>query len=493
MAFRWRFLWPLVFTSCCLMALCVLTAVSLFRQQASASAVLRENVASRRAATELGECFLDINALLRDRVESVEPLHARARKHLDEIRALADQPEEKVFSERLHESFAAYLRHWKNMPPPGDPGHNKAVRDAVSMLETNLLKVCEELASFNARRIEKAVEQHEQVLRQLAWGIAGVSGLGGIAGLVLGFGVARGLTQSIRRLQVQIQDAAGQLGGELPAIVLKSEGDLAGLHEQMQLLSGGIEAIVGKLQERERQVLRADQLAALGQLATGVAHEIRNPLTSIKLLVQAGLEDDGSSGLASEDLRVIEQEIRRMERSLNSFLDFARPPRLERRPADILALLESVVALIRGRAEKQGVSVMINAPVTERVTLLVDSEQVKQVLLNLALNALDAMPSGGTLLLTLAPTADGGARIRVSDTGHGIAPEVKPKLFQPFVSSKETGLGIGLVISRRIVENHGATLEADISAVNGAVFTISFPADAVAVIRPLPAERVMTS
>ena len=474
MSYRYQYLWPLVFTSVGLMALCAITAVSLVQQHETVGEGLRENVASRKVATELEECLLDIQVLLKDRVESVEALHSRALRHLEAIEAHADQEEEKMLAQRLRQAFTLYLAHWKSMPAKGKPGHEKAVRDAVVMLETNLLKTCDELLQFNGRRIETTTEQHEQALRQLAWGITGVSGLGGIAGLVLGFGLARAVSQSIRRLQVQIQGAAGRLGDESPSLILTGEGLFGDLHEQMDRLSARIEAIVERLHEREREVLRAEQLAAVGQLATGVAHEIRNPLTSIKMLVQAGLEEEQAS-LAGEDLRVIEQEIRRMERSLRSFLDFARPPKLERRAVDVLDLVRVVVDLTRGRADKQGVRVLIDAP-SSSVPLTADGEQVQQVLVNLALNALDAMPAGGTLTFHVAATPDGGATIRVLDTGAGIAADVLPRLFQPFVSGKPTGLGMGLVISRRLVENHGGTITAWNPSGGGAEFTVTLPA-----------------
>lgn len=475
MNYRWRFLWPLVFMSGCLVILCAFTAVSLFHQHATVGEVLRKNVASRRAATELEECLLDILALLKNRVESVEALHDRAIRHLRLIEAMAEQPEEKNLSSRLEESFAVYLSHWKSMPARGQSGHDKAVKEATNLLENNLLKTCDELLQFHSRRIEDTTEQHELALRQLAWGIAGVSGLGGIAGLALGFGLARGLSQSIQRLQVQIQGAAESLGEESPAVVLTGVGELGDLHEQMDRLSKRIEEIVQRLHEREREVLRAEQLAAVGQLATGVAHEIRNPLTSIKMLVQASLEEPAPS-LAAEDLRIIEQEIRRMERSLKAFLDFARPPKLERRPVDLLNLIQGVINLTRGRAEKQGVRVVVNANAAT-VPMVADGEQVQQVLVNLMLNALDAMPTGGTLTIHVVGFASGGAEIKVCDTGPGIAPDLLTRLFQPFVSGKETGLGMGLVISRRIVENHGGTIAAANPPEGGACFTIVFPAD----------------
>src|SRR5262249_25256833 len=155
-----------------------------------------------------------------------------------------------------------------------------------------------------------------------------------------------GLGQSIHQLQVRVLDAANKLGQELPSVSLNGSGDLEALHGQMQDLLAQIEQVVQKLHQREREVLRADQLAATGRLAAGVAHEIRNPLTSIKLLVQAGREDAESRGMPAEDLQIIEREIRRMEHSLQTFLDFARPPKLRRSAQDLGTLVDHTCNLI---------------------------------------------------------------------------------------------------------------------------------------------------
>jgi signal transduction histidine kinase len=455
---RWRFLGPLVLISLSLVTLCALTAASLFRQQQALTLVLRENIGSRRAAAELEECLIDLIALLKDHVEAVSALNARLRGHLTAIDTYADQPEEEALAERLADSFARYRREWRALPPPGQPGHEEAVNAALRVLEGEMLPASQELRAYNSARIEESTGHHDRVLRQLAWGMAGIGGLGGVAGVVLGFAVARGVSQSIRRLQVQIRDAAGKLSPGVPEIVLTGVGDFRGLQEQIDQLTARIETVVQELQQREREVLRAEQLAAVGQLAAGVAHEIRNPLTSIKLLVQAGQEDGQAGGLSADDLAVIEHEVRRVERSLQTFLDFARPPKPNRRPAGLGPVLDAVFGLIRGRAAKQRVGLQLTGP-ADAITLTADTDQLQQVFVNLALNALDAMPAGGTLTFAVRKLP-GKVEVEVADTGAGIPAELMPRLFEPFVSGKDTGLGLGLVISRRIVEDHDGTLTA---------------------------------
>ncbi len=470
---RWRLFWPVLLITVFLFALCVFTAMSLFHQQATVATVLREAMTSRRAAVEIEECLRDLVELENARVGAVTPLHDRLRIHLIGIRAVANEPEERRLADRLEAGYAEYLRRWQTLPPPAATGHDAAFRAATRYLEAEMLPLCNEFRVYNDKLLEETTDHHERVLRQLAWGMAGIGGLGGGAGLVLGFGLARGVAQSIGRLRVQLRDAAGKLGPDLPEIVLTEDGEFSGLHQQLDHLTRQIEEVVGQLQQREREVLRAEQLAAVGQLAAGVGHEIRNPLTSIKMLVQAGLEDEGQPGLTTEDLRIIESEIRRVERSLQTFLDLARPPRPERRQVDLLAVISGVLGLVRGRAEKQRVTTRLAAP-GSGVTLTADPGQLQQVLVNVVLNAFDAMPTGGTLFLTVR-TAGTEIEVEITDTGPGIPAEILPRLFQPFVSSKDTGLGLGLVICRRIVEDHGGRIGAVNLPGGGASFFVRLP------------------
>lgn len=470
---RFRFLIPAAIVTLILTVMCIVTALLLFEQQSAMTGVLRENVTSRRAAVDLEECLYDISTLLRNNVDEVSPLNDRLVGHLKRLREVADQPEEREASDKLEQGLEVYLDVWKKIPPLEDPDHREGVLDAVESLEQNLIKPCQSFRLYNGRRIEASTIQHENVLGRLAWGMTSIGVLGGIAGIVLGFGLTRTVGQSIRRLQVRIQDAAGKLSPEPQEIIITGEGQFSGVHAQLDQLTNSIERVLGNLRQRELEVLRSEQLAAVGQLAASVAHEIRNPLTSIKMLVQTALDPADSSELTKEDLQIIEKEVRRMESSLRTFLDFTRPPKLQRRQISLMPVLQEVAGLIRGRAEKQGVSVRLEV-MNADVSVYADPEQLRQVLVNLMLNGLDAQPRGGTLRMT-SQVIDGEVEIRVLDQGAGISDEMLPRLFQPFASNKETGVGLGLVISRRIVEDHGGTIIGENRDCGGAVFRIRLP------------------
>jgi PAS domain S-box-containing protein len=247
----------------------------------------------------------------------------------------------------------------------------------------------------------------------------------------------------------------------------------------VQSVANVLSAAIGRkwLEQRqhEQHLHRAEQMMAIGQVAAGVAHELRNPLTSIKGLVQVNLREARARGLPDEDLAVIEHEIRRMERTLQTFLDFARPPKPERRRLDPAAVVERVFAVVAGRAKKQGVSFRLTKPEAP-AWLDADQDQLQQLLLNLILNSLDAMPRGGLVEVELRPPRDGLVELQVRDTGPGIPAHILPKVFETFVSSKETGVGLGVPVSKRIAEDHGGSLSAYNLPEGGACFVLRLPA-----------------
>jgi signal transduction histidine kinase len=230
-------------------------------------------------------------------------------------------------------------------------------------------------------------------------------------------------------------------------------------------------------EQRQTHLMRAEQMVALGQVAAGFAHELRNPLTAIKGLIQVNRKELEERNVPADDLRVIEHEIRRMERSLQNFLDFARPAVPKRQRIPLLAVIERVVSLVEGRSRKQQVAIetkALSAP------LWVDADQdlIQQLLLNLVLNALDAMPQGGQIRIEARAESNGQVTVGVRDSGPGIAPHILPVVFERFVSSKETGVGLGLPVSRRIAQEHGGDLTVENLPEGGAAFTFQLPSSA---------------
>ena len=206
-------------------------------------------------------------------------------------------------------------------------------------------------------------------------------------------------------------------------------------------ISLAVERSQAERQRRERETLRAEQMALVAQLATGVAHEIRNPLTSIKMLVQANQEEFGKRPLSQEDLRIIEGEIRRMEHCLHTFLDYARPSKPERRPVDVAALVQRTFALLEVRAGRQKVDLRFK-PAAEPLLVEADAGQVQQLLLNLALNALDAMPQGGTMAVNLR-NCDGAGGTGRARHGTGHCPLNAESVVPAFRHEQGEGGGVG--------------------------------------------------
>jgi C4-dicarboxylate-specific signal transduction histidine kinase len=464
---------PTILVSCLLLVLCVAAAVYLYNEQAVSAKVHGANISSAQVGNTLKTTLTDLVDQLRaGKEDDVGRLHERIGEQLEQARRLADTKKELDLVAKLDAGLQHYFRTWDSRGT--DPS---AKARAIHVLERDALPVCRELQEVNVEQIQETETALRRTVQWVIAGLIGVCTVGALGGLLLGYGVARTLRRSIHHLSIHVQDAANKLRQDLRPVSLKEDGDLTQLHGQMQNVVREIEQVVEKLQQRERDLLRAEQLAAVGQLAAGVAHELRNPLTSIKMLVQTSREEAQAQGLEAEDLRVIDLEIRRMERCLQTFLDFARPPKPACRRLDLAAAVQRTLDLVGGRARKQQVAVCFTPPAPP-VFVAADEEQLQQLLVNLTLNALDVMPRGGRLEIDLRGGRGGDRRqveVCVQDTGPGIAAEVMPRLFQPFVSGKETGLGLGLVTSRRIAESHGGSLEGHNRPEGGACFVLRLP------------------
>ncbi len=348
------------------------------------------------------------------------------------------------------------------------------------LLENEVLQPAHAYLAFNERELERNISRNTDQAERLSVGLLLLGVCGSMAGLVAGAGIAWGFRRSMVQLSVPLQAAAGQLGEVVGPITFAAPWDLHDLEDALRLIADRVAAAVERLRKSQREALRAEQLAAVGQMAAGIAHELRNPLTAIKILVQAANSSPSQSGLTGRDLTVVEEEITRLEGVIQSFLNIARPPRPEKSLVCAQQLIEESLALVRARASLCHVILHADLP-RDSVMLLADAGQIRQVLLNLLLNALDVVPAGGRVMLKLEVVRD-RVVLRLRDTGPGLPPQLGERIFTPFVSTKETGLGLGLSISRRIIEWHGGTLEADNLPQGGAEFVVRLPVAEVDVI-----------
>jgi signal transduction histidine kinase len=251
---------------------------------------------------------------------------------------------------------------------------------------------------------------------------------------------------------------------------------LAGLRRRYGVLSD-------KHARAEEALRRRDRLAAMGELASTVAHEVRNPLNAVGMTAQRLKREFLGATPASaaerqeleELLSVMTSETHRIDRIVQQFLEYARPPRLAPEPVDLGALVDDVAGRARSRAESRGVRLEVEAGAPG--TALVDPAQLRQALDNLVRNAVEATPEGGRVTLA-ARRESGGHAVEVRDTGRGIEPDHLPRIFDLYFTTKADGTGVGLAVTQQIVTAHGGTIEVDSRPGAGTTMTVHLPAGA---------------
>jgi len=226
--------------------------------------------------------------------------------------------------------------------------------------------------------------------------------------------------------------------------------------------------------QTEEQLRRADRLTALGELSAGMAHEIRNPLGSIKGAVEILKDDYSSDDAKYEFIQILLKETDRLNNIVQEFLGFARPKQPSFQQADLNEALDSVLTLTAQEARKAGIRLekRLDPGIGKRS---LDAGLLKQAFLNLVLNAIQAMPQGGVLTVE-SSLRDGAIEVKIKDTGSGISEESRKKLFSPFFTTKKNGTGLGLAITYRIVENHRGRIDVASEPGKGATFTVTIPA-----------------
>ena len=272
---------------------------------------------------------------------------------------------------------------------------------------------------------------------------------------------------------------------------VKSGDEIGLLAVEFNTMAAALEERDRALSDKQTELLRNERLAVIGRLAAQITHEVRNPLSSIGLNAEL-LEDEldllPDPGPSRRSLRAIAGEVQRLKAITEEYLQFARLPRPERTPTDIGALIVQFLSFLEREVAEAKVKLLV-----ENVRgaldggprpVLADAGQLRQSLLNVARNALEALrtvPEPRTLTIGLEERADGGIAIRIADDGPGIGPEVRDRLFEPFVTGKPHGTGLGLALVREIMDEHGgtATAESPLADGRGTAIVLTLPGPAV--------------
>ena len=311
--------------------------------------------------------------------------------------------------------------------------------------------------------------QHENFLRRtLATSAIFALGIG------LAFFLARRYTEPIHRLAAGVRKVAdGDLTVTIPVESGDEIGDLACSFNEM----------VHQLREREElksRLREAEHLSTVGQLASGIAHEIRNPLNYISLAIDHLKEEMGAAcperqGDLLELADKIKEEVRRANYMVVNFMNYGRPLKLRRCPVDYGDLLERTLPVLAGRLEEHRVTVRQDLQV-DLPAFPADPELLRTCIINFVTNAAQAMPDGGEITLGAAVDVPSGCiRLTFADQGGGISPADQEKIFQPYFTTKEAGIGLGLAITARIVREHGGTIAVASAPGEGTCFTITLP------------------
>jgi signal transduction histidine kinase len=250
--------------------------------------------------------------------------------------------------------------------------------------------------------------------------------------------------------------------------------------KEMRTLSQTFNEMLSGLRSKrnlEELLQRAERSAVVGRLASGIAHEIRNPLNFINLSIDHlrasfAPKEEPSRAQYIHMLTTIKDELARLNRLVTDFLGYGRPAKLKIREIDARSLIEEVRDLVNTQAEQQGVTVNIEQNGHGDAKLQGDPELIKTCFSNLMINAIQAMPSGGALNVSLRPD-NGFLEIKFADTGVGIMPEDLGQIFEPYYSTKDTGIGLGLPLTKKIIEEHGGKINVESGLGRGTTFTVT--------------------
>ncbi len=448
---------------------------------------VKENLPAVRAAEELEIALLEQRGFVSSYIlsggdrQSLVELRDRKRgfdQWLAKARQTAHTAEEHQILAELRGVYQQYDAKRDDVVRLYDEGREKEATavflDEVNRLYDQAYELCEAFIQANERFVDAATARAYRQIRQVTW-IAGICvglsvGLGGVLLWLFFYGVLFPL----RRMIAEARRFAGQRPPDADGRPM-DEPRAVGVY--LRTLMDDVAGTRSTLEESRSRLASAEKLATVGKLAAGVAHEMRNPLTAVKMWLFSIRSSVAGDPDLDRKLDVISEEINRLETIIRNFLEFSRPPTLKLGPQDLWQLIDKTLELFRYRIEGLGIR-LVCRPAGGLPLVMADAEQLRQVLVNLLDNAAEAA-GGGEIHVSACVQSDADGRrmvvVRVQDTGAGMSEEVRQRAFEPFFTTKDDGTGLGLCIAARIMARHDGRLLLESSTGEGTSFAVWIP------------------
>ncbi|MBN2029693.1 MCP four helix bundle domain-containing protein [bacterium] len=459
------------------------------RMQRNSTRILAENVTSLKSAEELEIALLDMKGLMgyylldgnNQWLDIFDEKKITFYTWLDSAQKRTHVEKEVTILKKIDETFQEYLKYKEEVERLFQSHQpdlaEKILIDNMRDSFNDIYNQCEELLLLNEilmNQTSLSISKDNSSINQI---MVGIGIIGVIAGLALGLVLARSILHPITELVLKIKSATGEAVVEKVDVAEVSE--IENLNHFVMDLVEKIKQTNQDLEQSQKMLMRSEHLASLGRMSAGLAHEIRNPLTAIKMLIFSLQKEMGNESEKKQDFQVIVEEIMRIEKLLQAFLDFARPPIPNFTSIQMNNLIRSTMTLLDPQLRNHHIRLSQKLD-RDDTTIWGDEEQLKMVLINIILNAIQSMEKGGRLTIKTANIrlpnrAETVFRISIEDTGHGIPDEIKDSIYNPFVTTKESGMGLGLSITNQIIQNHHGWIVAKNNPKGGAIFTIFLP------------------
>jgi len=448
-----------------------------------------ENLPSVRAAEKLESALLEqrgfVSSYLLDGgntkwLSDLREREPNLHKWLGRAHETAHTPEEQAILKNLEGVYRQYDAKRDEVVALYDGGEAEAAEkllvNEVTLLYNRAYELCEDFITANERYVDAAVDDARRRIRWVSWAVGGcvllTVGLGAVLLWLFFYGV-------VFPVRAMVADARGFAGEAASAGQPLPTDELRAVGVYLRNLMTDVADTRTTLERSRGQLKDAEKLASVGKLAASVAHEIRNPLTAIKMWLFSIQKQAVGDEELTRKVGIVSAEIGRLESIVRNFLEFSRPPELRLAVEPVSAILDVTLELLEPRiADRKARVLRHDAPGLPPV--LADREQIKQVLLNLLSNAADAVGEAGRIRVSSTAESETDGRrmvvVRVSDSGPGIPDEVVRRIFEPFFSTKDEGTGLGLCIAARIMARHEGRLVLESSNEEGTTFAVHLPA-----------------